>query len=233
MAVAATILTIYSLVILFREKASDSSHLLPSQRLTISFLITSYVIWLFTSSILRYAIVVEVLSVLVSLILIHRIAYFRPNKNAEIIALVLGLTLCTFSLVTTRSMDWGHVRFGKKVFDVDMNWVEPNTLFISVNGPTAYLAAFVPEEKNARFVGLSFMNFMAKDGQLDKITKDIVKAHLGQIIVLIPDGAQDVAKNLPVIGLSAHLGACRLVHSNLDEARGEAILACLAEKATN
>jgi hypothetical protein len=190
----------------------------------------AYIAWEATSSILRYAVALEALATLGLVAALPYLVRVFSKRAHERLALALGLALCVGLVGGTKAMDWGHIPFGKRVFDVDMSWTEPNTLFLPITGPSAYLAAFVPEDRRARFVGFSFTTLDAEGWTLADATREAIRTHTGPIVVLVPHGMMDFAERLPAAGLRLQSATCRPVVSNLDAPFKEPVTACHAQK---
>jgi hypothetical protein len=199
------------------------------QRFALAFLVLGYVLWLVTSSILRYAVVLEILGVLCAIVaalaLAHRLRW--PPARLRWAAPGVAAVLAALCIPGTRIMDWGRAPYGPAVFSVDMSWVAPRTLFVAITGPSAYLAAFVPPELEARFLGFSFTTLIARDWRLGQESLAMVRAHDGPIMVLVSEVMMPFTEYLPAIGLSAQLGPCRAIRSNLDT---NTTLACEGER---
>lgn len=211
-----------------RGGATAPRLLTPPQRFALAFLALAYLFWLLTSSILRYAVTIEILGVLA--ILVAAAALARPVLPAarwRWVAPAAAALLAAICIPATRPIDWGRVPFGPRVFAVEMGWAQPRTLFVSITGPTAYLAAFVPPETQARFVGFGFTTLIAREWRLGRESLAMVRGHDGPIVVLVPEDMMSFTRELPAIGLSPQLGPCRPVRSNLD---ADTVLACEAER---
>lgn len=197
------------------------------RRFVFGFLALGYVIWLTGASILRYAVVLEVLGVIVLALTV--IAACDRLPRGRLAALVVVPVLCLAIMLWTRPMNWGRVPYGPQVFAVDMGWVPPGALLIPVtgDGPAAYLTAFVPPEAGARVLGFSYPTLTARGWPLGAESLRRVREHPGPIFLLIPRDEKTLLPHLGAIGLSPELGPCRPVTSNLD---GNTTRACEARR---
>ncbi len=189
----------------------------PGQRLVFWFLAIAYVLWLIGSANMRYDIVLEVLGTLVFLLVLARLAGQAPGRVRA--AAILGAVAIPAAgcIAWTKPPDYGRIAYGPRVFQVDMAWTPPDTLFVAISGPTAYVTVFVPPAANARVVGFSFLNRFAEGWRLNIETAAIVRDSKGPIFVLVPRvEVTDIIPFLPLIGLNPALGPCRVIESNLD-----------------
>ncbi len=194
----------------------------PQQRVLFWFAAIAYVLWLAGAAIMRYGIVIEVagtLAVAVALMRVVKAAAGRWNGHAGAGAVAVMALAC---MAWTRPADYGHVPFGPRVFDIDMAWTPPDTLFVAITGPTAYLTAFVPASARARSVGFSFLNQLAEGWPLNTETAAIIARASGPIYVLVPPDDTTMVRSLPLVGLDPALGPCRMIASNLDRGQTRA-----------
>ena len=201
-----------------------------AQRTALAFLVLSYIAWLVTFCIIRYAVVIEAMAVLGTIIMIRPLAQQFSPRFARQTAVAFALLACIVSLSLTHYMRWERVPYGNKVFDVDMSWTPPNALFVTVGRPVAYLAAFVPPEAHARFVDYDLISGQY-DWPLGKKAGDMLRTNPGPIIVLVTgDIMLSLMKFTPIKRLAVQLGSCRTIRSNLDFPLNQPILACNASR---
>jgi len=204
-----------------------SSGVSRAEAILLVFLILSYMIWLISSSILRYALVIEVLSVLCTIVILEKLVRLYTPHFARTVTTLLIVLTCMISIFGTRYMEWGRVDYGEKVFDVDMSWAEPNTLFIGAGKPIAYLAAFTPPETHARFVGFGYTTVRDDfSWPFGTIPKKMIHDHKGPIKLLITDDMWPFVRFLPSLGLAMPSGSCKTIKSNLDVPLGKPVYAC-------
>lgn len=192
-----------------------------AQKIALSFFLFSYLAWIGTTSILRYAVPVETLSVLVVICVALRILQTFPEK----IVLSLTAVLCLVCFVTTRYPVWERHPIQDTMFNVDASWVEDNTLFVGLYEPMGYLAAFVPPEKQARFVGLAFAKYLG-DTPLGQQALRMIHDHHGPIVVLLEEPKRPFLPMLAEFGLSPNVTDCHAINSNLGAAEDPPMLAC-------
>ncbi len=109
------------------------------------FVVVSYIIWLHTYSVLRYAVVLESLSGILILLAFRR--YLRFWLVA--ISGVLLVGACWF---TTEIPDWQRVDYGTQVIEFDrFPAVEPNALIVYYQEGLGFLSMFFPPD--AQFIG--------------------------------------------------------------------------------
>jgi hypothetical protein len=195
----------------------------PAQQIVLVFIVLSYIAWQSVFSILRYALVIEVLSIPATIIIVRHAArsFFPRHKRA---ALFVAVPVCLIAIVLTHMMDWERVEYGNAVFDVDMSWVPRNTLFLDVGKPVAYLAAFVPPEAEARFVDGGAVYYQA-DRLIGKKISGMIASNPGPIKALLTEAVMaKFFQTLPYQGLTSKPRSCRVIHSNLDPQ--EPVYAC-------
>jgi hypothetical protein len=206
------------------------SGLTKAQKTAIWFIVFSYIAWLLYVAYIRYAQPVEIMGLLITPIALMALARYLPHKNARSLLLSVCLFACVATLVSTRHMYVERVAYGDKTFAVDMSWTQPDTLFVGVIGPVAYLAAFVPPQANAQFVGFGYVTVGAHEWPIGRKIENTVRTHKGPVIVLFTEDMRDYLGLLVNVGLSPDLGACRTVASNLDVPLGKPVFACEAAK---
>ena len=106
-----------------------------------------YISWLYVYSILRYVIILEAFSALLTIWLLRR--FLRP-----VFALVAGALVGLLCVSVTVVPDWGHGDFdGYEYihFEPKFPQVKPNALVIFFGHPMTFAAPFFP--KDTRFVG--------------------------------------------------------------------------------
>jgi len=230
MALAFSALALLAGAALTHTKTDKRQDVLTSpQKITAFFLTFSYFSWLFSSSILRYGIVIEVLSgLMIFVIALRLIENFRLKSFW--LGSITGL-ICLLCLLFTHYPLWERRQFEDKMYDVDMSWVAPNTLFIGVYEPFAYLAAFVPQDLSPRFVGLPFIIYL-KDTNLGAKGIEMVEGHQGPIMVILRNERRSFLNSLPLVGLSPEVKNCRALHANVSAPEDPAVYACEATHLT-
>ena len=105
---------------------------------TATFFVVAFVVGAALYSILRYAIVLELLSGALIVALLGKLLR-RPYAIAAVAVATLAL------IGTTRHPDWWRVKFGPHWFDVRVPQVEPNALIlIASDAPMGYVLPFFP-----------------------------------------------------------------------------------------
>jgi hypothetical protein len=203
---------------LYRWKVRDAQSLTQPQKITAVFVACGYVAWLFTTSILRYALALEALSVLVFVAIIMHL-------HMRKVALSVAALACVLCLATTRAPDWGHRPFADKTFTVDMNWVPQDSLILTLYEPLAYLAAFTPPEAHARFVALGFVSYM-RGWPLGDQAEALIKNHHGPIVILLREERRPFLSLLSSVGLSPQITNCRAITTDLALPNSEPVEAC-------
>jgi hypothetical protein len=199
------------------------------QRIAAAFLVFSYIGWLITTPIIRYALVLEALSALVALATVARLAARYRKFLPAFASLSAAALVCIFCFALTRYPDWSRRDFEDKMFDVDVSWVLPDTLFLFVYEPMGYLAAFVPPESHAQFFGLAFMP-VVQNTPLGIKGINMVLKHKGPIVVLFRDEMSPYLRLLSLVGLSPYVKNCRTIKSTLYPPDSPPVFACEASR---
>ena len=179
----------------------------PGAQAMLLFLVTGYALWVGTSGILRYAVVLEVacglvIPLLVATLLPRRIA------SAAVTILLAGI------LLATRYGSWGRIPYGPHALQADLEWVQPDTLVIVE--AWAMLSNFVPllpHQHQIRVMGLDFAVLDARGWRLHDEALRMVEAQTGPIQVLTYATAGKPAYELGEIGLDSALTECRPISS--------------------
>lgn len=183
----------------------------------LAFLMAGYVTWLMTSSILRYAVVLEVVAGLLAPALLVQLfrCFVRPSAMLVIIGVVTGTVL-----VTTRYPTTSRIPYGAKTIDTDIGEVLPNTLLIlSFRGPVSYLVPFLPHQDSLRVINVGDTLLEARGWGLHDHAVRLVREHSGPIKVLTDGNPLGQFPELGEIGISPSLIGCRLLSSSFAPAR--------------
>ena len=188
--------------------------------------VISYVLWLTSFSVLRYATVIEFLAVLLLCVMIA--SYRSIWREVTIV------TLCGVLLSTTTPQDLGHFIFEPQV--VDFMWkkptIEDDSLVWFVNFPTSYLAPLL--NKKATYMG----NFLYQDEEypkryaslletfhanpktfeqlhFEKYQQQLIANHQGPIyIVSVNWPLKDNVKTWEKFGLTIDRESCQIFSTN-------------------
>ena len=116
------------------------------------FTIVSYVLWEIEFSYLRYAIVLEYLSIMIIFIAIFEIIKNDGLKEA----LLTGI--CLLILLTTHFANWGRINWQASYFNVSLPKKVnlTNSIIVTNNKPVGYLVPFFPNDDQFIRIGGSF-----------------------------------------------------------------------------
>lgn len=179
------------------------------QRAALVFLAAAYATWLGTSSILRYAVAIEVVACLAIPLLLALLVRGRVPYGA------LTALVCVTAL-TTRYPTWGRVPYGPETLAADLGWVEPGTLFVlTFRGPVAHLVPLMPHQDTIRVLNLGNTILEGRGWPLHDEVLRRVRDHPGPIVVITYGHPGASYPELGEIGLSPELGGCRSVASTL------------------
>lgn len=161
----------------------------------------SFMLWLSVFSILRYAVVIEVLS---AIFLVWIFKFFMRKNKALVI--IYGIFLLFFSfIIIQQAQNWSNLRKdGKFAYVEPVNFPE-NTLLKLYNFRTA---GVVPEwAKNNQFRAVGYMHYncrymtgsdFVERGKFRKERDAIVKQHTGPIVIVYEDAIGFNANNMEV-----------------------------------
>ena len=196
----------------------------PVHRAALVFLVAGYVAWLATNSILRYAVILEVVAGLCIPLLLTRVLRGR----AAIVGLVLVLGLI---LATTRYPDTARVPYAARTLRADMGWVEPGTLIVlTFRGPASHVVALMPPRKGVRVINVGNTVLEARGWKLHDEMVRLVRDHAGRIVVLTQGHPAGRFPELGEVGLDPELANCRPVASVFDGPGGPVVSACDARR---
>ena len=187
-----------------------------ARNVIVVYAVIAYGFWLYSFSIMRYGIVLEITGTFTVVIVLAQITQSIRTRYRSPLLVGVVAAVAIFYGLWTRPSDYGHIPYGTQVFAVDMSWTPKDTLFIAITGPTAYVTAFVPPDRDVQTIGFSYLNRLAADWLLTKRSREIVASHRGPIELLIPPDDSSMLVYLPMIGISPQPGACRQIASNLD-----------------
>ena len=161
----------------------------------------SFIIWILLFSILRYAVVIEVLG---ALLLIITARHLFPSRTISLGIYISFLMLVAWVLISVvwQSEGWGNLRHENKFVDVEDIKFLPNTLLKLYNFPTAGLIVPLAENNKFRAVGYEHFNCrlmkgsdFVERGKFREIRDDIVKNHTGPVVIVYDDGIGNNLKN--------------------------------------
>lgn len=164
----------------------------------------SLALWCKLFGIYRYLVVLEMLSPLLMVL-----ALARLRRAVLIPGMAVLAILC---LATTVRPDWGHVRIGPTLLDIDPMPVAPGDLVIFAgDSPQAYLVPFMPASVRALGVGNNLLRVDQEHGLQRRIRLAIAE-HRGAMWVVTEAGHSAGERDavLRFYGLAA-TADCRLV----------------------
>ena len=123
-------------LLLFKKIPQPKARLLGS---TLLYMAVAYLLWLCFYSTLRYAIMLDVMSIILVTMLLR---YYFSYKTTAIIGTLLAFVLWN----TTEIPNWGKDGFSKQaIVFYNMPQVEENALVVYFGAPMAFLSPFFPE----------------------------------------------------------------------------------------
>jgi hypothetical protein len=142
-----------------RERAGGASGGPPSRTtvLLATYFLVTYVAWLVTSSILRYAVTLEALSGLLVLLAGDALAVRTRGVVAGAARHGSMLLFLAVALGTTSYPDWGHQAFAERVFVMAPTSVPPGSVVVLAGQPMAFIAPLFEHAEAIDFVGLTYL----------------------------------------------------------------------------
>lgn len=123
--------------------------------LILAFTAMAYMIWLAMFSILRYAVVLEILVCILTLLLLVELGGMLFGRSAHLPSVVIGALLTIALVAYARPPDWGHVAYGRSVFATDVPKVSSDTMVIFANQAMGFLAPlFAARQRDLYFAGV-------------------------------------------------------------------------------
>ncbi|MGH6890386.1 MAG: hypothetical protein ACREHF_14530 [Rhizomicrobium sp.] len=198
------------------------------QRFLLVFVAGSYVLWLGTTSILRYGIPVEVSAALVIPLLLSLLVEAGKGRAKSRVWVAALVCIALALVASTRYPQWGRTAFEKPVISADMSWVRPHALVVFVGAPIAYVAPFVPAGVAASFVGLTDVVFESRGYRLANEVVDRIRWHRGPIYIIWTTPDEWRLPSLPDMGLREVGDSCRTFYGKFEAENHTELHECLA-----
>ena len=196
----------------------------PVQRAALVFFVAGYVAWLTTSSIMRYAVVIEVVAGLLIPLFVTRLPPGRMTLGG--LAVVLGLVV-----TTTRYPLSARVPYRAETLRADMDWVEPGMLIVlTFRGPSSHVVALMPHQDSVAVVNIGDTVLEARGWPLHDEMVRRIRDHAGRVVVVTEGHPLGRFPELGEVGLSPDLANCRPVSSTFVPASQTGIHACDARR---
>lgn len=183
--------------------------------LLLIFVISSYVLWEYTSSIFRYAVSIEVLSGVLLMLGIQKSGLLKRSQIPALLILALGLLM-----VTTRYLDYGRTGYASRTFEIAAPVLPDHSMVLLVSAPIGYVAPFLRTASGEPpiFVGTYEGTYTsAKDYKLVKLIQKKIDKHTGPLYVLSRPEVWKGDFLLSAYGLSLDTTSVQKISSNIDE----------------
>lgn len=159
-------------------------------------MLIAYVFWLGMFSIIRYALVLEMLG---AVFIVKAVFYFRPRHLNVFYYSVLIIFLYVLVSVKVQSFDLGGGD-SSKVIELEEVNLPDNSLLLMYNVPSAFIGPFWIKDKNIRMIGFEQYNgemmvgsdFLER-GKFRELRDQILSEHKGEKLILF--------RNLPSRGI--------------------------------
>ncbi len=183
-----------------------------------------YVTWLVMFSMLRYAIVLEVIATIIYMGALLQLAgrFWRdsPALPAAQLVATAGTALLVIGFATVP--DIGYVRFGRCTFDVRVPNLGQSPLVVLGNQPMGMLVPFIVKgNPDATFVGIpgcfakgQWCNTTFLDEGIGKAMRRKIAAHRGPIYVAYYADRIPTMPQLKEFGITFDSDGCRVIRTN-------------------
>ena len=195
---------VLSAAALIRWRPAPLSH----QGALLVFLTVGTVSWLSTSGIMRYALVLEIISALLIPLLLASVLRHR--------AFVVGLAaIIVLVAASTRYRSWGRAPYTAQTFTADTDWVRPGMLIVlTLRTPVAHIVPLLPFQKRISIIGLDFAVLDARGWRLHDEAVRRIREHIGPIAVVTGGGETNRYAELGEVGLDPVLTGCRGIQTS-------------------
>ena len=179
------------------------------QKLLLAFLFFSYVFWLCTSSILRYAIPIEVAAGISIPLLIDAICSRLPRAIHHGLWAIAIAALITLIVFTTRYPHSERARYGSPIIQAHLGRIAPGTMVILGGGANTYVAPFLPTEARSHLISVDHDVMEARGFRFYDAVMERIREHHGPYLVLWDPSEIWVPTNLEQVGLALEMSTCR------------------------
>jgi len=194
----------------FRNDVFSETHGLG---LVFSFVIVSYFFWALGFSVYRYAVVLEMLTGIVTMGAL--IWLFEVRRLRIVVAIVLLM----IAITTTVYLDWGRGPFGDKYIDVRVPHLPVDSIvLISTREPVAYFIPFAAP--TAQFVGIEndFLELTQSNRLASEVKRVMQTPGRPKFILNVGEFHSDELNALlEKFGLRLSASPCQPIRSNLEE----------------
>ncbi len=198
--------------------------LTPVQRAVLVFLAAGYAAWLASSSILRYAVVIEVMAGLAIPLLLARL--LRGQALAGALVLAVGLVL-----PATRYPATFRVSYGAETVRADVDWVEPGMLIVlTFRGPAAHIVPLMPDQAGIAVINVGDTVLEARGWPLHDAMVRRIRDHPGRIAVVTQGHPLGRFPELGEVGLDPALANCRPISTTFVAASETGLHVCDARR---
>jgi len=199
-----------------RASISTQSQQRPSLLFLLVFIFLAYVTWEMMFSIIRYAVVIEVLTGVLTLLVVA-LVFGRARQGLKG-SLSACLLIAVILLVkNTAYPEWGRVPYSDTVFNYsDVNLPE-NSLVLLASKPVGYAATFLAQENpSVRFVGMVDGAVEAEKNLLqEKVSALIAQSGDNSFVIFVSEDFEATKRNLAKFNKKIDRETCRLFSSNI------------------
>ena len=200
----------------------------PVPRALLVFFGIGYATWLMTSSILRYAIMLEVAGGLLAPLLLTRL--IKPIVQAKLLPLP-GLVLASVVLAFTRYPATMRIPYAAQAMQANTVAIPADTLLVlTFRSPVSYLVPLLSRQGGLQVINVGDTVLEARGWRLHDDMVRMIHDHAGPIRVLTAGNPIYEFPELAEIGLSPKLEQCQAIDSNFAAAGAATAQLCVGRK---
>jgi hypothetical protein len=178
------------------------------------FVVGSYVFWEATSSIIRYAVSIEVLSGIILALGIRKSGLMEISKIPMVLMLALGILM-----ITTRYLDWGRTGYSSETFKIESPTLLDNSMVLLVGSPIGYIVPFIKTSngESPEFIGIDEGTYsVGKNYILVKLIRTKIQNYKGPIYVISRPDVWEGDFLYSAFGISIDANSVQKITSNID-----------------
>ncbi|NII10820.1 hypothetical protein [Oleiagrimonas sp. C23AA] len=177
--------------------------------------VVAYICWLALFSILRYAIVIEVLSGLAIAGALRAIAAAMRPRHQMRWRIALAITALLVVAGFTHYPRWARTAYADPIFDVQAPRLPADSLVLVVGQPNAYLLPFIHGPR-IQFEGITWFTATAHGHQFWERSRRRIEQHQGPLFALVRNHSHALKTLQAMSGLIPVAQSCQPIQSNIE-----------------
>jgi hypothetical protein len=211
---AAYILVPAALCLRLFGRASARPRLVPGFAILLATMAVGYVLWLAIFTYYRYVVTLELLAPLAITLAVMTLRLSRPISTLFVGAIMLGL------VATTRTADWGHLPWTKRLVEVAVPPIQdPTTATVLLSGqPIGYVVPSLPSEVAVIDLDLAYW-YGGNREAWSQLIRARLASRAGAVYVITFAGEETKMTDLVVpFGFTLDARQCDPIRTNLPSA---------------